>query len=209
MSATSQQRRPNPAHDPQKIKLMGVTIAYAESVTTARAFAAGQEPKFSGSFIAWGPKAADMSAAVDAASRAAAADKWGRDAKNWPRLRGINKEPLVKAVADYPTMMADPPAGAVFVRASSNEAPGFVDAQNVPLTATEARAMLYSGWVVNVALRAFAYDQIGGQGIGLGLHNLQLVRPGKRLGPGRQAAQSEFGPVADEDLEGDDEEYPA
>jgi hypothetical protein len=207
MSSTMQSRAANPAYDPLKVRLSGVTIAYAEQVTKPKAFQAGQEPKYSASFIAWGPRALDMNAQVDAAITAAATAKWGEDRKRWPRLRGLHKEPLVKAVSDFPAMMSDPPAGAVFVRAGSTEAPGVVDAQGHPLTKQEVEGMLFSGWVVNVTMRCFAYEQATGAGVSLGLGNLQLVRPGKRLG-GRASAQSEFGPVSDEDLAEDGEDNP-
>ena len=201
-------RAVNPAHDPTKIRLNGVVIAYADQVTKPKAFQAGQDPKYSASFIAAGAKAVDLNNQVDAAITAAASDKWGRDRKTWPRLRGLHKEPLVKAVKDFPAMMANPPADAVFVRGTSTEPPGVVDAQGHLLTVPEVQGMLFSGWFVNVTLRCFAFEHATGPGVSLGLQNLQLVRPGPRLGTGRAAAQSEFGPVSDEDLADDGEDDP-
>ncbi len=189
----------NPANDPLRVRLNGVVVAYAEGLIKPRAWE-GAEPKYGASFIAWGEGAIDMNAQVDAALAAAAANRWGPDRKQWPpRLRGIVREPVVKSCRDFPAMLPDGPPDACFVRANSTDAPGIVDAQARPLTPQEAAGMLYSGWFVNVSLRAFAFSHVSGDGVSLGLQNVQLVRPGKRLG-GRPAATSEFAPVSDEQL---------
>ncbi len=192
------QRPANPANDPLRIRLDNVVVAYAEGLTKARSFDNG-EPKFGASFIGWGKSAVEMQERVDAAMLAAATARWGVDRRQWPRLRGIAKDPVIKLCREFPKMLTDGPPDAVFVRANSTDAPGFVDAQGHPLTLPEVAGMVFSGWFVNVTMRAFAYQHISGDGVSLGLQNVQLVRPGKRLG-GRANATSEFGPVSDEQL---------
>jgi hypothetical protein len=192
-------RPANPANDPCRVRLDGVIVAYAEGLTKARAFDTG-EPKFGASFIAWGTGAGVMQDKVDEAMMAAATGRWGPDKRQWPpRLRGISKEPVIKLCRDFPNMLPDGPPDATFVRANSSTAPGIVDAQGQALTLQEAANMLFSGWFVNVSMRAFAFSHASGDGVSLGLQNVQLVRPGKRLG-GRASATSEFGPVTDEQL---------
>jgi hypothetical protein len=40
--------------------------------------------------------------------------------------------------------------------------------------------------------------------VSVGLNNIQLVRPGKRIG-GRASASNDFGPVPEEELAGDED----
>jgi hypothetical protein len=54
-------------------------------------------------------------------------------------------------------MWPDAPPGAVFIRAGSTEQPGFVDAQNRPMAPQEVASVIYSGWIVNVTIRAYCY----------------------------------------------------
>lgn len=200
-------RPANPANDPQRIRLDSMVVAYAEGLVKPRSFE-GSPPKFGASFITWGENAIAMNATVDRAMMAAVTGRWGPDKKQWPpRLRGIVKDPVVKSCREFPNMLPDGPPDACFVRANSLDPPGFVDAQGQPLTLQEAAAMLFSGWIVNVSMRAFPYSHISGDGVSLGLQNVQLVRPGKRLG-GRASASSEFGPVSDEQLADNDNAVP-
>jgi len=111
-------------------------------------------------------------------------DQYPTAAKLPPRgLRGVKREPLIKALADYPKMWPDcPHKGAIFIRASSYDQPVMVDQDAQPLSPENAKLLIKSGAIVRILFRAYHYETGGHPGIGLGLNAVQYLRPGYRLG---------------------------
>jgi hypothetical protein len=159
------------------------------------------EPKYGCSVVATGSFVKLMRDSVQAAMRTVIDDTYP-DPKNLPSrgLRGTAKKaPIIKSVADYPSMWPDAPEDAIFIRMSSLDMPVFVDAQVKPLSVEEAKLLFIPGCWVRAAFRAFHFTQGGDPGIGLALNHLQYLRPGPRFGSGRTAPGDVLSPVGDDD----------
>jgi hypothetical protein len=198
MSANVKRKKPVAS---TRVKLEDARMAYADQLIVAKAFEAGQQEKFSCSFVmlANNPSIELIEAAVEAAIEA----RWGEDRKKWPRkLRGYTFDPVIKLCADYPSM-GKFPEGACFVRASSADQPGIVGPDVVPIARQDLRTEVYSGRHCNVSLQGFTYERVTGAGASLALGNIQLTKHDERLGTARPKPEEEFDPT---ELPGDDDE---
>ena len=154
----------------------------------------GSEEKYSVSCII--PKAdkktlAKIEKAVDAAKQTGKEKKWS--GKIPPNL----KLPLRDGDIDRPDDEAY--ANAMFINASSKDAPQIVDRKVDPiLDPTDCG----SGDYCNVSVNFYAFNANGNRGVAAGLGNIQLVKHGERLA-GKASASSDFIEVEDdEEIEG-------
>lgn len=87
--------------------------------------------------------------------------------------------------------------GAYAVNASTEQPPGLImpDAR----THITDPAQLFSGCWCIFSVNAYAYDNVG-QGVSVGLQNIQLIRTDKPLGGGRIAPEIEFAPASQDDV---------
>ena len=69
-------------------------------------------------------------------------------------------------------------AGCVFINATSNQKPGVVDGNVMPIM---DQSEFYSGCYAIATLNAFAYSQAGNMGVSFGLNNLQKIKDGEPL----------------------------
>jgi hypothetical protein len=154
----------------------------------------GSEEKYSVSCII--PKAdkktlAKIEKAVDAAKQTGKEKKWS--GKIPPNL----KLPLRDGDIDRPDDEAY--ANAMFINASSKDAPQIVDRKVDPiLDPTDCG----SGDYCNVSVNFYAFNANGNRGVAAGLGNIQLIKHGERLA-GKASASSDFTEVEDdEEIEG-------
>ncbi len=156
-----------------------------------RAVEQGQEAKYSCTLIFdQAAQASPQFKALKLACALAVKKKWG-DAT--PK---VLHNPFIKAESLRKPMAGVEP-GFIIVRASSKMQPGLVDrrAQDV-----HDETVFYSGSYVIASLNAFAWNnKLKGDGVSLGLNNLQWVKNGEPLG-GRMPASADFAPL---DAEGD------
>jgi hypothetical protein len=90
--------------------------------------------------------------------------------------------------------------GMHFINCSSNDPPGVVGSDAKPLM---DQADIFAGCYVRADVNPFPYDNSGNRGVGWGLNNIMLTKPGDRL-DGRQRAEDAFGSYAA--AEGSDED---
>ena len=135
--------------------------------------------------------------AVEAAKEAAKSRRWG--GKIPPNL----KLPLRDGDIDRPDDEAY--ADAMFINASSKDAPQIVDRKVQPvLDPIECG----SGDYCNVSVNFYGFNANGNRGVAAGLGNIQLVKHGDRLS-GKASASSDFIEVEDDDIPfGEDEDLP-
>ena len=135
--------------------------------------------------------------AVEAAKEAAKSRRWG--GKIPPNL----KLPLRDGDIDRPDDEAY--ADAMFINASSKDAPQIVDRKVQPvLDPIECG----SGDYCNVSVNFYGFNANGNRGVAAGLGNIQLVKHGNRLS-GKASASSDFIEVEDDDIPfGEDEDLP-
>lgn len=105
--------------------------------------------------------------------------------KTVPELSAL-KVPLRDGDAERPDDAAY--AGAYFVNANSQAAPGIVDANRQPII---ERSEMYSGVYGRASLSFYAFNRNGNRGIACGLNNLQKIRDGEPLGS-RARAEEDF-----------------
>ena len=135
--------------------------------------------------------------AVEAAKEAAVGKRWG--GKIPPNL----KLPLRDGDIDRPDDEAY--AEAMFVNASSKDAPQVVDRKVQPVLDPMECG---SGDYCNVSVNFYGFNANGNRGIAAGLGNIQLVKHGDRLS-GKASAASDFTEVEDDDLPfGSEDELP-
>ena len=154
----------------------------------------GSEEKYSVSCII--PKAdkktlAKIEKAVEAAKQAGKEKKWS--GKIPPNL----KLPLRDGDIDRPDDEAY--ANAMFINATSKDAPQIVDRKVDPILDPMDCG---SGDYCNVSVNFYAFNANGNRGVAAGLGNIQLIKHGERLA-GKASASSEFTEVEDDaDIEG-------
>lgn len=154
----------------------------------------GSEEKYSVSCIV--PKAdkktlAKIEKAIEAAKEAGKSKKWG--GKIPPNL----KLPLRDGDIDRPDDEAY--ANAMFVNATSKDAPQIVDRKVDPILDPMECG---SGDYCNVSVNFYGFNANGNRGVAAGLGNIQLIKHGERLA-GKASASSDFTEVeGDEDIEG-------
>ena len=150
----------------------------------------GSEPKYSISLII--PKSDtetlnSIRAAIEEAKQNGATSKWG--GKIPPNL----KMPLRDGDVDRPD--DDAYANAYFINANSNEKPGIVDRERIPITDPLA---IYSGCYVRASINFYPFNSNGNKGISAGLANIQFWCDGEPLN-GRVRAEDEFDALDAED----------
>lgn len=166
----------------KNVKTPVFRVSFPE-VFRARAMEEGKEPKYSITMLF--PKGTDLSA-LQAACKAVIVERFGADQAKWPKgLRSPFRDQGEKEYEGYE-------AGAMFIRATSKQKPGLVDAQVKPI---EDESAFYPGCFAMATIRPFYYDQKGNKGIAFGLGNIQKVRDGEPLG-GRTRPENDFEPVA-------------
>lgn len=154
----------------------------------------GSEEKYSVSCII--PKAdkktlARIEKAVEAAKQSGKEKKWS--GKIPPNL----KLPLRDGDIDRPDDEAY--ANAMFINASSKDAPQIVDRKVDPILDPMDCG---SGDYCNVSVNFYAFNANGNRGVAAGLGNIQLIKHGERLA-GKASASSDFTEVEDDaDIEG-------
>ena len=154
----------------------------------------GSEEKYSVSCII--PKAdkktlAKIEKAVEAAKQAGKEKKWS--GKIPPNL----KLPLRDGDIDRPDDEAY--ANAMFINATSKDAPQIVDRKVDPILDPMDCG---SGDYCNVSVNFYAFNANGNRGVAAGLGNIQLIKHGDRLA-GKASASADFTEVEDDaDIEG-------
>lgn len=154
----------------------------------------GSEEKYSVSCII--PKVdkktlAKIEKAIEAAKEAGKTKKWG--GKIPPNL----KLPLRDGDIDRPDDEAY--ANAMFINATSKDAPQIVDRKVQPILDPMECG---SGDYCNVSVNFYGFNANGNRGVAAGLGNIQLIKHGERLA-GKASASSDFTEVeSDEDIEG-------
>ena len=93
----------------------------------------------------------------------------------------------------------------IFVRASSLQKPGVIDADKDKISDP---AEVYAGCYARATVVAYAYDVAGNRGVAFGLQNVQKLKDGEAFS-GRMKAEDEFDEWEDEDLDDDydDEDF--
>ena len=151
-----------------------------------------KEPKYSLSAII-SKKDTDlleaMKKAIDAAIEAGKTKKWN----------GTVPQNLIMPLHDGDEERPDDEgySGAMFVNARSSDAPQIVDRHVRPI---EDPMDVYSSCYCNVTVTFFPYRGEKGDGIGVGLANIQKVSDGDHL-TGRASADNDFDPLDDADDE--------
>ena len=128
--------------------------------------------------------------AVEAAKEAGKAKRWGG------KIPANLKLPLRDGDIDRPDDEAY--ADAMFINATSKEAPQIVDRKVQPVLDPMDCG---SGDYCNVSVNFYAFNANGNRGVAAGLGNVQLVRSGERLA-GKASASSDFTEMDDEEMDG-------
>lgn len=127
----------------------------------------GSDPKYDLTLLF--DKATDLSVLKEAAEQAAK-DKWGdKIPKN---LRSPFRDGGEKDLDGYD--------GKTFVRFSSKQRPGVVDAKKEPIEEDSGR--VYAGMFARVSFTVYAYDTQGNKGVSFGLNNVQKIGDGEPFG---------------------------
>jgi len=154
----------------------------------------GGTPKFSVSLIIKkdDPCVAKIKAAIEAAYEEGQAKLKG-NGKSVPPLAAI-KNPLRDGDVERPD---DPAyAGAYFINANNQNAPGIVDADRQPIL---ERREVYSGVYGRASISFYAFNSSGNKGIACSLNNLQKIRDGEPLG-GHSRAEDDFATDDEDDF---------
>ena len=146
----------------------------------------GGTPKFSVSLIIKknDPCVERIKAAIQAAYEEGASKLKG-NGRTVPNLEAI-KTPLRDGDLERPEDEAY--AGAYFINANNQNAPGIVDADRQPIL---ERKEVYSGVYGRASISFYAFNSSGNKGIACSLNNLQKIRDGEPLG-GRMRAEDDF-----------------
>ena len=154
----------------------------------------GGTPKFSVSLIIKkdDPCVAKIKAAIEAAYEEGQAKLKG-NGKSVPPLAAI-KNPLRDGDVERPD---DPAyAGAYFINANNQTAPGIVDADRQPIL---ERREVYSGVYGRASISFYAFNSSGNKGIACSLNNLQKIKDGEPLG-GHSRAEDDFATDDEDDF---------
>jgi hypothetical protein len=129
------------------------------------------------------------------AAQAAIEKKWGTDKTKWPKnLRSPFRDQAERAkdVDGKRILPAGHEEGAIFLNLKSSQRPGVVD-QQVQAIINESE--FYSGCYAIASVNAYAYSQLGNNGVSFGLGNLQKVKDGEPLG-NRARPEADFAPIS-------------
>ena len=133
---------------------------------------------------------------VKAAIKAAAVDKFGKDAK-----MGAMKLPLRDGDEEREEKEYN---GTYFFNANASRRPGVVNRKNEPADQDDMDEYCYSGAIFHVSVDFYAFNFQGRKGIAVGLNNLMLRKKGNRM-DGTASASDEFADMADDDDDFDDD----
>ena len=125
--------------------------------------------------------------AIEAAKEAGKAKRWGG------KIPANLKLPLRDGDIDRPDDEAY--ADAMFINATSKDAPQIVDRKVQPILDPIECG---SGDYCNVSVNFYAFNANGNRGVAAGLGNVQLVKSGERLA-GKASAASDFAEMADDE----------
>ena len=129
---------------------------------------------------------------------AAVKEKWGEDKAKWPaNLRNISFADYVSPNGKdgFPVRDGDDAEwegfeGHWYIKASSDNRPGLVDAKVNPIL---DKAEVFGGLICRAQITAFAYDSNGSKGVSFGLSNVQVLKDdGVCYGGGRQKPEDVF-----------------
>jgi len=182
--------------DPAKVMLTNVRISYAH-IWEPRPVN-DSEAKYSLSAII--PK--DNVELLGAVQRAIGAAAEAGKTRRW---NGIIPEDLAMPLHDGDEERPDDEnyAGAMYLNARSSEPPQIVDRH---VQKIEDPMDVYSGCYCNVTVTFFPYVSKDGNGIGVGLGNIQKLRDGEHL-TGKASAESDFDSL-DEEPETESQDNP-
>lgn len=182
--------------DPAKVMLTNVRISYA-NIWQPRSVN-GSEPRYSLSAII--PK--DNVELLGAVQRAVGAAAEAGKIRRW---NGIIPDHLIMPLHDGDEERPDDEsyAGAMFLKARSSEPPQIVDRH---VQKIDDPMDVYSGCYCNVTVTFFPYSSEDGNGIGVGLGNIQKVRDGEHL-TGKASAENDFDAL-EEGTEADSQDNP-
>ena len=152
----------------------------------------GSEPKYSVSLLI-DKKDTAMIAAINAAIEKALEE--GIQSKFSGKKPANLKMPLRDGDIEFPDDKNY--AGCYFFNANSKTAPKIVDRKVQPIIDQDE---VYSGCYANVSVSFFAFNASGNKGVGAGLHNIQKVKDGERLGGGT-TPEEDFEPLGDDFLD--------
>lgn len=176
-----------------KVNLKNVRLSFPD-LFTARAFKAGDEPKFKATFLI--PKDDPQIKVVEAAVLEVAKAKWGAKAESV--LKSIRGNPNKFCFQDGNTKDYDGYEGMMALSANNKARPLLLDRDKTPLSSVDGKP--YAGCYVNASLELFTYDN-SGNGVSASLKGVQFVRDGDAFGGGAPASPDEF-----EDLGVEEEE---
>lgn len=128
--------------------------------------------------------------AIKAALGAAATERFGKNLKG---VRNPLKDGDTETFTNSEGVEEPKHPGCMFIRISSNQKPGVVDADVQEVIDPE---QVYAGRYARASVNAWSYDTSGNKGVSLGLQNLQLLEDGERLGNSKPKPQDVFKPVA-------------
>ena len=167
-----------------KLQLKNVRLSFPD-LFEPRAFKAGDEPKYKGTFLI--EKGSAQEKAVEAAILATATEKWG--AKAAGIIKQIRNNPNKFNFQDGDTKEYDGYAGMMALSASSKSRPLIIDRDKTPLGAADGRP--YAGCYVNASIEIFGYEN-SGNGISATLKGVQFVKDGDAFGGGAPASPDDF-----------------
>jgi len=156
--------------------------AYAYVFKAQPAMDATKSPQFSLTLIF--DKKTDLGKLKEAIVTVAQA-KFGPKAKQMLD-KGQLKNPLRDGDEDRPNDEAF--KGSIFLTARSNDKPGVVDLDAVPLMSQDD---FYSGCIARADVWIYAFEKAGNKGVAAILNNVQKVEDGERVS-GRRSAEEAF-----------------
>lgn len=176
------------------VKLENVRLSFA-NIFEPKAIGEG-EPRFSAVFII-DPKQKALTAALDAAIKQVATDKWGTKAD------GVLKKLTDDGRVCFSRAEKTNASGEVYdgfqnrysVTASSKTRPVVRDRDASPLTAAEGRP--YSGCYVNASIDVWPQDNQWGRRVNATLRWVQFVRDGEAFSGGTPVSDDEFETVGE------------
>lgn len=182
------------AKNPAKAMTPKFRVSFPE-LYEAKAMEEGQKAKYGITMLF--PKGTNLKAlekAHDAALEKGIQDKWnGKKPKNL-------RSPFRDGDEEDGYCDRDGFPGHIFVRASSLQKPGVIDADKDRI---DDPAEVYAGCYARATVVAYAYDVAGNKGVAFGLQNVQKLKDGESFS-GRMKAEDEFDEYEDEDDEEDD-----
>jgi len=169
--------------DPAKVRLRNVRLSFPH-LFKPHAMEAGQEPKYSATFLLDPAVHAAEIASIKEAGNTVAMTFWNGKPPSGVKfcLRDGNEK------SDL-----DGYAGMLFVPAGNKRAPVVVDEQVQPLNATDNKP--YAGCYVNATVRLWVQDNKYGKRVNASLEAVQFVADGEPFGAPGVSAEEEFSPV--------------